>query len=129
MVAVYADLMIVDDEHSLVMLAEETLAELGYEPTSFDSSFAALQAFSADPRRFDLVLTDETMPELSGTELARELRRLRFDIPIVLMSAYSGARLTERAHAAGVSDVLRNPLDSRDLSRALAAVGAIIIMK
>jgi PAS domain S-box-containing protein len=117
--------MIVDDERSLVMLAEETLAQLGYEPTGFDSSVAALQAFSADPRRFDLVLTDETMPELSGTDLAREIRRLRFDIPIVLMSGYSGARLTERAHAAGVTDVLRKPLVSRDiaepLARALAA--------
>src|SRR3982074_2681674 len=58
--------MIVDDERSLVMLAEETLAELGYEPTGFDSSVAALQAFSGDPRRFDLVLTDETMPALTG---------------------------------------------------------------
>jgi PAS domain S-box-containing protein len=119
--------MIVDDERSLVMFAEETLAELGYEPTGFDSSAAALQAFSADPRRFDLVLTDETMPDLSGTELAREIRRLRFDIPIVLMSGYSGAQLAERAHAAGVRDVLRKPLVSRDiaepLARALAAGG------
>ena len=119
--------MIVDDERSLVMFAEETLAELGYEPTGFDSSVAALQAFSADPRRFDLVLTDETMPDLSGTELAREIRRLRFDIPIVLMSGYSGAQLAERAHAAGVRDVLRKPLVSRDiaepLARALAAGG------
>jgi PAS domain S-box-containing protein len=117
--------MIVDDEHSLVMFAEETLAELGYEPTGFDSSVAALQAFSTDPRRFDLVLTDETMPDLSGTELARAIRRFRSDIPIVLMSGYSGARLTERAHAAGVSEVLRKPLVSRDiaepLARALAA--------
>jgi PAS domain S-box-containing protein len=118
--------MIVDDERSLVMFAEETLAELGYEPTGFDSSVAALQAFSADPRRFDLVLTDETMPDLSGTELARAIRRLRSDIPIVLMSGYSGARLTERAYAAGVNNVLRKPLVSRDiaepLARALAAV-------
>ena len=117
--------MIVDDERSLVMFAEETLAELGYEPTGFDSSVDALQAFSADPRRFDLVLTDETMPDLSGTELAREIRRLRPDIPIVLMSGYSGAQLTERAHAVGVSDVLRKPLVSRNiaepLARALAA--------
>jgi len=119
--------MIVDDERSLVMFAEETLAELGYEPTGFDSSAAALQAFSADPRRFDLVLTDETMPDLTGTELAREIRRLRPDIPIVLMSGYSGAQLAERAHAAGVRDVLRKPLVSRDiaepLARALAAGG------
>jgi len=58
--------MIVDDQRSLVALAEETLATLGYEPVGFDSSVAALQAFRADPRRFDLVLTDETMPDMSG---------------------------------------------------------------
>ena len=117
--------MIVDDERSLVMLAEVTLAELGYEPAGFDSSVAALQAFRADPRRFDLVLTDETMPDLSGTDLAREIRRLRPDIPIVLMSGYSGARLTERARAVGVNEVLRKPLVSRDIAEPLArALGA-----
>jgi PAS domain S-box-containing protein len=114
--------MIVDDERLLVMFAEETLAELGYEPSGFDSSAAALQAFCADPLRFDLVLTDETMPNLSGSDLAREIRRLRSDIPIILMSGYSGARLTERANAAGVSEVLRKPLVSRDIAEPLARV-------
>ena len=98
--------MIVDDERALVALAEETLAELGYEPVGFDSSVAALQAFRADPERFDLVLTDETMPDLTGTELAREIRQLRPDISIILMSGYSGTQLSERAQAAGIIDVL-----------------------
>jgi PAS domain S-box-containing protein len=114
--------MFVDDERALVMLAEETLAALGYEPAGFVSSVDALQAFRANPRRFDLVLTDETMPDMSGTELAREIRRLRPDLPIVLMSGYSGTRLTERAHAAGVSEVLRKPLVSRDVAEPLARV-------
>ncbi len=78
--------MIVDHERVLVAVSEETLAQLGYEPVGFDSSVAALQAFRAEPRRFDPVLTDETMPDLTGTELARELRELRPDIPIILMS-------------------------------------------
>jgi CheY-like chemotaxis protein len=117
--------MIVDDERSLVALAEETLAGLGYEPVGFDSSVAALHAFRADPERFDLVLTDETMPDLTGTELAREMRQLRPDIPIILMSGYSGPILSERAQAAEVIDVLRKPLVRRDIavpvSRALQA--------
>jgi CheY-like chemotaxis protein len=108
--------MIVDDERALVALAEETLAELGYEPVGFDSSLAALQAFRADAERFDLVLTDETMPDLTGTELAREMRQLRPDIPIILMSGYSGALLNERAQAAEVVDVLRKPLVRRDIA-------------
>ncbi len=117
--------MIVDDERSLVALAEETLAGLGYEPVGFDSSVAALHAFRADPERFNLVLTDETMPDLTGTELAHEMRQLRPDIPIILMSGYSGPLLSERAQAAEVVDVLRKPLVRRDIavpvSRALKA--------
>jgi PAS domain S-box-containing protein len=112
--------MIVDDQSSLVALAEETLAALGYEPAGFQSSVVALQAFRAAPRRFDLVLTDETMPDMSGVELAREIRRLRPELPIVLMSGYSGAQLAERAHATGVSEVLRKPLVRRDIAEALA---------
>jgi CheY-like chemotaxis protein len=111
--------MVVDDERSLVALAEETLAELGYEPAGFTSSVAALAAFRAEPQRYDVVLTDEAMPELSGVELARELRRLRPELPIVLMSGYSGAQLTERAHAAGAAEVLRKPLVRRDIAEAL----------
>jgi CheY-like chemotaxis protein/anti-sigma regulatory factor (Ser/Thr protein kinase) len=111
--------MIVDDQRSLVELAEETLAELGYEPAGFDSSVAALQAFRAEPQRFDLVVTDETMPDLNGVELAREIRRVRPELPIVLMSGYSGERLADRAHAAGVAEVLRKPLVRRDIAEAL----------
>src|SRR5258706_540063 len=111
--------MIVDDERSLVALAEETLAALGYEPVGFDSSIAALQAFRAEPQRFDLVVTDETMPDLAGVELAREIRRVRPELPIVLMNGYSGAQLTERARAVGVAEVLRKPLVRRDIAEAL----------
>jgi signal transduction histidine kinase/ActR/RegA family two-component response regulator len=112
--------MIVDDERALVALAEETLTEVGYEPVGFDSSVAALQAFRAQPKRFDLVLTDETMPELMGTELAREIRQLRPDISIILVSGYSGTQLSERAQAAGVIDVLCKPLVRRDIAESVA---------
>jgi CheY-like chemotaxis protein len=111
--------MIVDDQGSLVSLAEETLAALGYDPAGFRSSVAALQAFRAEPQRYDAVLTDETMPDMSGVDLAREMRRVRPELPIVLMSGYSGAQLTERAHAAGVGEVLRKPLVRRDIAEAL----------
>ncbi len=114
--------MIVDDEKALVALGEEILAQLGYEPVGFSSSVAALAAFRAAPQRFDIVLTDETMPELVGTALAREIRLLRPDIPIVLMSGYSGAQLLDRARAAGIREVLRKPLQSRDIAECLGRV-------
>jgi signal transduction histidine kinase/ActR/RegA family two-component response regulator len=111
--------MIVDDDRALVALAEETLAGLGYEPVGFDSSVMALQAFRLAPLRFDVVLTDENMPELVGTELILELRQVRPDIPVVLMSGRGGAQLAERAAAAGIPAVLQKPLQRRELSEAL----------
>jgi signal transduction histidine kinase/ActR/RegA family two-component response regulator len=113
-------IMIVDDEPALVSLTEETLAELGYEPVGFGSSVAALRAFRADPRRFDAVLTDEVMPELPGTELAREICTIRSGTLILLISGHGGPYLAERASAAGVSEVLRKPLQRRALAESLA---------
>jgi PAS domain S-box-containing protein len=112
--------MIVDDEPALVALAEEMLAGLGYEPVGFESSSVALQVFRAKPERFDLVLTDEAMPDLVGTELAREIRLLRPDVPIILMSGHGGAPLASRAQTIGVREVLHKPLQRADLAESLA---------
>jgi CheY-like chemotaxis protein len=114
--------MIVDDERPLVTLAEEMLAELGYDPVGFPSSSEALRAFRAEPGRFDLVLTDEAMPDLVGTELASEIRKLGSTIPIILMSGHGGPQLEKRAAAIGVNEVLHKPLMSRDLAESLARV-------
>jgi len=114
--------MIVDDERPLLRLAEETLAGLGYQPVSFESSGAALQAFRAEPHRFALILTDEAMPDLLGTELAQEIRRIHPAVPIILMSGHGGAQLTQNSAAVGAQEVLHKPLQSRDLAESLARV-------
>ena len=98
------------------------LAGLGYQPVGFESSTAALQAFQAEPRRFDLILTDEAMPDLVGTELAHEIRRIQPTLPIILMSGHGGAQLSQRAAAIGAKEVLRKPLQGRDLAESLARV-------
>jgi nitrogen-specific signal transduction histidine kinase len=94
--------MVIDDEAALLALAEKVLAEMGYEPIGFSSSAAALAALREAPHRFDIVLTDEVMPELTGTDLASEIRLLRPDIPIILTSGYCPRPLEERAHALGI---------------------------
>ena len=114
--------MIVDDEPQLVELAEEVVARLGYEPVGFVSSAAALQAFLADPQRFDAVLTDEMMPDLAGTELARQIRGRRPEIPILLMSGRAVAAVVDRATQVGVNEVLRKPLHRREIAESLARV-------
>jgi PAS domain S-box-containing protein len=112
--------MIVDDERALVALAEESIAQLGYEPVGFDSSVTALRAYRDAPDRFDALLTDESMPEMSGTELAREVRQLRPSIPIILMSGHGSLELSQRGTQVGITEILLKPLHSRDLAEALA---------
>lgn len=112
--------LIVDDDKSLMLLGEEMLAALGYEPVGFEQSPAALTAFRASPQRFDLVLMDEIMPDVTGTELADTLHRLRPDLPIVLMTGYGHAVPAHRLQSAGIREVLRKPLLSRPLAECLA---------
>jgi CheY-like chemotaxis protein len=114
--------LLVDDEPMLVALNEELLAELGYEPVGFTSSIEALRAFLDDPDRFDVIFTDETMPDMAGTEFARAVRDIRPFVPVVLMSGYSGPALAHRAEEAGIRDVLKKPLHLEDVARTLASI-------
>jgi CheY-like chemotaxis protein len=112
--------LLIDDEEALVRLGEEMLAQLGYEPAGFASSAAALAAFRDEPARFDLVLSDEAMPGMSGSELVAQIRAIRADIPIVLMSGYVSPALAARARELAVVEVLTKPLASREIARSLA---------
>jgi signal transduction histidine kinase/CheY-like chemotaxis protein len=113
-------ILVVDDEESLVRLAEEVLAALGYEPVGCVGASEALRVFRAAPQRFDAVLTDAIMPEISGLELIAELRRARPELPVLLMSGYGGPDLNAAATAAGAHAVLMKPLAAADLARSLA---------
>jgi PAS domain S-box-containing protein len=114
--------MIVDDERALVELAEELLAGLGYEPVGFESSEAALRAFEAEPLRFDVVISDEALPGMRGSELASRLLSLRPSLPIVLMSGNLGEAAEKSARDNGVSATLHKPLSLRQLATCLATV-------
>jgi len=114
--------LIVDDEEPLAGLAARTLEELGYVPTGFTSSAAALAAFRADPEGFDAVITDERMPGMTGSALIGEIRRIRREIPILLMSGYVGGAVASRAREAGANEVMKKPLSARDLATSLARV-------
>jgi signal transduction histidine kinase/ActR/RegA family two-component response regulator len=115
-------ILLVDDEESLVRLGEEVLASLGYEPVGCVGAAQALRLFRATPQRFDAVLTDAIMPEMSGTELLAELKRVRPSLPGILMSGYGGADLQAAAPAAGAQAVLAKPLAAADLARCLEEV-------
>jgi PAS domain S-box-containing protein len=112
--------LVVDDEASLVTLMTDTLSDLGYRPFGYTSSAAALAAFRARPEDFDVLITDERMPGLSGTAVVREVRGVRPDIPILLASGFLGGTIGEQAQAAGADEVLQKPLAARELALALA---------
>jgi PAS domain S-box-containing protein len=114
--------LVVDDEEALMAVTSETLKRLGYEPAAFPDGAAALAEFESQPGSFDAVITDEVMPGLSGTDLARSLRRYRSDLPIMLVSGYIGPMMSERALAAGVDAILKKPVQSHELASALARV-------
>jgi PAS domain S-box-containing protein len=114
--------LLIDDEANILAMTAHVLSRLGYEPVSFSDSYAALAAFEAAPRSFDVVVTDDVMPGLTGTRLASVLRQQRRELPIVLVSGYSGPTLAQRALAAGVTELLVKPLQPRDIAAALARV-------
>jgi len=113
-------ILAVDDEVDVLHALEEMLASLGYEPVGFNSSREALEAARENPRRFDAVVSDEVMPELTGTQMAIELRKLNPLLPIVIASGYGGAGFETRALSAGVNRVLKKPYRMADIADSLA---------
>ena len=104
-----------DDEAALVHIGQTMLTHLGYDVVSYTNSEEALAAFRAAPERFDLVITDQTMPHLTGADLARALRGLRPDLPIILCTGYSQAMTATQAAQLGLDAFCMKPLRMRDL--------------
>jgi len=116
--------LLVDDEASLVHVGEAILRRLGYEVVACTSSPEALDVFRAAPQRFDLVITDQTMPHMTGERLAQALRRLRPDIPIILCTGFSHVMHAERAQELGIDAFLMKPLAMQDLAQTIQQVMA-----
>ncbi len=117
-----ARILFVDDEESLAQLGQMALVSLGYEVVSHTSSRAALDAFRTAPAGFDLVITDYTMPHLTGEDLVREVRRIRPDIPIILCTGFNPTMTAEHAATLGINALCPKPLSLRDLGVAIRRV-------
>jgi PAS domain S-box-containing protein len=109
-------MLFVDDEEPLARLGQAMLERLGYEVVVRTNSIEALEAFRADPHRFDLVITDQTMPNMAGEMLTKELRRIRPGIPIILCTGFSHVMDAEKAAALGIDAFCIKPLVARDLA-------------
>jgi CheY-like chemotaxis protein len=106
----------VDDEENLVQLGTELLTSLGYEITGRTSSLEALELFRVNPDRFDLVITDMTMPNMTGFDLAREMMLIRPDIPIILCTGFSEIVSKEKAASIGIRRFIMKPLLIKNLA-------------
>jgi PAS domain S-box-containing protein len=112
-------ILVVDDEELLTQLGQKTLVELGYEVETTTLPVAALALVRANPRRFALVLTDQAMPGLTGILLASQLRQIRPELPIILMTGYSVSLTTEVLKTAGVRQLLLKPINLHSLGTAV----------
>jgi PAS domain S-box-containing protein len=115
-------ILFVEDEAPLAELGRVMLTQLGYDVVACKSSREALDLFCAAPQHFDLVITDYTMPEFTGEALARELRRLRPDLPIILCTGFNQTLTPERAATLGINAFLMKPIAARDLGLTIRRV-------
>lgn len=109
--------LLIDDEPSVVRMTGGILERLGYEVRGCESATEGLSLFLADPDEFDLVITDQTMPDMTGIELARRMLEARGDVPIVLFTGYSETVSPEKAKLAGIREFLMKPVAKRELAQ------------
>lgn len=112
-------ILLVDDEPSLVLLNEIQLSRRGYQVTTATSGPQALEFFRTDPDRIDLVVTDQTMPGMTGDELAQELLKIRPGLPIVLCTGYSQTVTAESASEIGIKAFLMKPITGDELAKSI----------
>ena len=115
-------ILFIDDEQTLVDVGEQILRQLGYQVTVRTKSIEALELFRAHPERFDLVITDMTMPNMMGDKLAKELMGIRADIPIVLCTGFSEYITEEAAKEIGIREFVMKPLVTSGLAKTIRRV-------
>lgn len=115
-------ILFVDDEEDLAKIGEQMLKYLGYEVEIRTSSVEALKAFQAKPNKFDAVITDQSMPNMTGVELAQEIINLRPDMPVILCTGFSETISEDKAAKLGIKKFLMKPLAIKDFSESLREV-------
>ena len=112
-------ILLVDDEEALAEAFQVYLRRLGYRVEVNSSGFDALARFRDAPEEYDLVVTDQTMPQMTGGELAEEILRIRRDTPIVLCTGHSDVMSEEKAHAIGIRAFMMKPVRFSDLAKTI----------
>jgi len=109
-------ILYIDDKETLAEMGKDMLERLGYRVTTRTSSIEALSIFQDQPDSVDLVISDQTMPEMTGYDLARRMLQIRPDLPIILCTGYSSQVSEEKARAYGIKGFALKPLERKDIS-------------
>ena len=103
-------ILLIDDEDAIIDVMKQMLERLGYTVVDEDNGITALETFGAEPAQFDLVITDQTMPKMTGLQLAEELMKIRADIPIILCTGYSEQIGAAEAKSIGIREFVMKPV-------------------
>ncbi len=114
--------LLVDDETLILDVMKEIVQRMGYEVTARQDSLDALETFRSQPEGFDLIITDQTMPQMTGADLAREILKIRSDVPIILCTGFSDIIDENRAKEIGIRGYLMKPVRIEDLARMIHQV-------
>jgi len=114
--------VLVDDEKAIITTMKSILTKLGYEVTAFTNGLEALEAIKGNPHGFDIVITDQSMPQITGLAMARNLREAGIDIPVILTSGYLSHAMADAARDAGISEVIRKPISAYLLTETVSRV-------
>jgi len=115
-------ILIVDDEEGIVRLWRQIFENLGYTIDGRSSALEALDLFRSGPRQFDLVITDMTMPKMTGDKLAGQMHQLRPDMPLILLSGSASRLATDEAEALGIKAVLMKPVNALTMTETVRKV-------
>ncbi len=113
------NILLVDDEEMLAEITKELLEHFGYRVTVCNKSEDALEKFSEAPESYDLIITDQTMPGMSGTDLAVEIFTLSPDTPIILCTGYNEDIIRKKAESSGIQEFLMKPITIEELDRTI----------
>ncbi len=115
-------ILLVDDEVAITNIGRSFLTDLGYTVTTETKSPKALEIFQKAPESFDLIITDQTMPDLTGFELAKAMLKLKPDLPIILCTGYTSAISQNDADTSGIRSYVAKPLNKKQLAEIVRQV-------
>ena len=108
--------LLVDDEMALIDLGRDFLESLGYQVETRESAIDAIEAFRSNSQKYDLIISDITMPRMTGDELAQQVKAIRPEIPIILCSGFSNRIHEQTMQSIGINLILMKPVSYADLA-------------